>query len=395
MVRTSAEIDPKSSQSGVGQEPCNGSGSAGASKTGVVLSTNTTISKSDTKIGEYPVGPLAAGASHSQGGSYPVPLNFNGTYYVGAIADWYDQISETNDTNNALRSSSCSNGSLTVNTQGDLELISVTHSPCSVSSGGSISVTCQVRNNGPGSTGASMTGIYLSKDTAISTSDTKIGEYPVGPLSAGSTHSQGGSYPVTIGLDGTFYVGAIADWNNQVSETNEGNNALRSSSCNSGSLNVLREAYLYASHDMIVASGLPNDNFCNTIWDTHLGLGEDNGTCIWPSPAGQIWSYIRFDVSNTNLLAAGVPSIFHNSLLSADFEWFKVQGCNTPYGAPVKLEANSTGWSPCSITWGNQTRDLRRHGSARRIDRRPDARGAGERRHPRSPPRARRLSGPR
>lgn len=334
----------------------NGPGHAGSFEVGIYLSSNSTITTGDDRIGTYTVGSLSIGATNSETGSYPVPTNLNGTYFVGVIADWNDQVVEENENNNELLSSSCGNGSLLVNPpQADLEPVSVTHSPCTVNAGSSISVTSQIRNNGPGSAGSFEVGIYLSTNTTISTSDPRIGAYSISSLSSGGTRTTTGTYATPAGFNGTYYVGCIADWNAQLSEGNEGNNDLRSSSCSNGSVDIngAREAYLSPVQDMVVASGLPSTNFCGTIWDNYLGLGNDN-YCIWASPAGDIWTYIQFDVSNSALLAAGVPSAYLNNLSGADLILKKMQDCSAPYGSAVKLEANSSSWSECSINWNNQ-----------------------------------------
>jgi len=342
----------------------NNGGVPASFEVGIYLSTDTTITPSDHRIGEYMVNSLNPGSTHSNSSGYTVPTLLSaGTYYVGGIADWNGSVSESNEGNNSLRSSSCSNGSLTVTDPPtpDLTMTTVSHSGCSANQGASITVNSTIMNSGGTTAASSEVGIYLSTNTTISTIGYRIGSYPVPSLGAGATFSNNAGYTVPILLaTGTYYVGCIADWNGNVAESNDSNNALRSSSCSNGSLTVTTpptEAYLYPRQDVVVASGVNsgNSNMLGTGWDTALGLGDDVN-CIYGSlyAAGPIWTYIEFDVSDSALISAGVPSNKTSSLLSSDFEWFKTQDCNAPYGSQVFLEANSSSWSESTITFNNQ-----------------------------------------
>jgi len=69
-------------------------------------------------------------------------------------------------------------------------------------------------------------GLYLSKDATITTADTKLGSRTVTSLAPGasSTASVNVKIPSRT-VEGTYYLGAIADSTNQVKESNETNNA--------------------------------------------------------------------------------------------------------------------------------------------------------------------------
>ena len=85
-------------------------------------------------------------------------------------------------------------------------------------------------NLGNGVSGPSTARIYLSTDPTITTSDTVLATLTTSQTLA--TVSQPGYYDhqtVTVTLPGnlapgTYYIGGIADYNNQVSESNEANN---------------------------------------------------------------------------------------------------------------------------------------------------------------------------
>jgi Ca2+-binding RTX toxin-like protein len=81
-------------------------------------------------------------------------------------------------------------------------------------------------NAGAASSTASTTGLYLSTDSNITTSDMLLGTFSSPSLSVGGSHSE--SIPLSLPTNltaGTYYLGVIADYNSQVNESNETNNA--------------------------------------------------------------------------------------------------------------------------------------------------------------------------
>lgn len=108
----------------------------------------------------------------------------------------------------------------------DLVVTSVT-SPSSGVAGGTIDVTSVVKNQGSAAADASRLGYFLSTDSTISLSDidTRWG-CDVPALAAGASYSNC-TGPIEIPADvapGTYYLGAYADKNQQVAESNENNN---------------------------------------------------------------------------------------------------------------------------------------------------------------------------
>jgi subtilase family serine protease len=154
-----------------------------------------------------------------------------GTYYIGGIADYNNHVGESNETNNTynvvpitLRAPQSA-----ASPQPDLsEYVAVDKS--TVDSGGSITIDAYNMNTGNAVSPGSTAQIFLSTDSTITTSDTVLAALTTsGPL---ATVGQNGYYDhqtVTVNLPGnlapgTYYIGGIADYNNQVSESNEGNN---------------------------------------------------------------------------------------------------------------------------------------------------------------------------
>ena len=87
-------------------------------------------------------------------------------------------------------------------------------------------VSVRIENQGTDSSGSFYWGIYLSTDTTITTNDIELDTYYKSSISAGNSYSSGSKsvqIPTTI-TGGRYYVGALADINNQVSESDENNN---------------------------------------------------------------------------------------------------------------------------------------------------------------------------
>jgi len=149
-----------------------------------------------------------------------------GAYYLGMIVDSGGVIAEVNEANNAAWTT------ITVASAGakpNLEAVSCSVSPTTATAGSSVSFTSRGRNSG--SVGASdfVWGIYLSTDATITPGgDTRVMALDVpGGWNAGyDSGDVARSVPLPGSLpDGTYHVGIYFDTGNQVSETNEGDNA--------------------------------------------------------------------------------------------------------------------------------------------------------------------------
>jgi subtilase family serine protease len=203
---------------------------------GIFLSADPVISESDTLIGYRYVPGLAPGASSSDATVATIPGNLQpGTYYIGAIADnfhlylydpeyeysWvvYNNAKESDETNNALA------GNQITITGPDLTMTSVS-GPANGLAGKPVVISNAVTASG-GGTGPFSVGFYLSKDSIITTSDTYLGNRFIAGLAPGASDAADTTFTIPANLaPGTYYIGAIADYQNQVSESNEANNAL-------------------------------------------------------------------------------------------------------------------------------------------------------------------------
>ena len=95
----------------------------------------------------------------------------------------------------------------------------------SVVGGGAATFSYHVQNSGTGSAGASTSKVYLSTDATITSSDTLLGSINDAALAAGAfaTDNMSITLPGPLAA-GTYYIGVIADANNQVNESSESNN---------------------------------------------------------------------------------------------------------------------------------------------------------------------------
>ncbi len=106
-------------------------------------------------------------------------------------------------------------------TSPDLTITSFT-SPSSGTQDQDFNVSATVKNNGSISASSFRIGIYRSSNNIISTSDTLLGYCDVSSLGGGSSTTC--AKAVSISTTGDQYVGAIADYQSYVSESNESNN---------------------------------------------------------------------------------------------------------------------------------------------------------------------------
>ncbi|MDD5774105.1 MAG: CARDB domain-containing protein, partial [bacterium] len=193
-----------------------------ASYIGLYISTDSTITTSDTRLGTAYIASLAAGASRYSTTSVAISSTLApGQYYIGAIADYSNVIKESDETNNVLV------GNPINITPGADVIISAVSGPLSGATGTSISITSTVKNQGVGAISTSTAGIYISTDSTITTSDTRLGTAAIASLAAGASGYATTSVAISSTLaPGQYYIGAIADYNNARKESDETNNAL-------------------------------------------------------------------------------------------------------------------------------------------------------------------------
>ena len=92
--------------------------------------------------------------------------------------------------------------------------------------GEALTVTWDIGNIGPGAAAGATSGIYLSADATVTTSDLRIGTLPVsGFVTPGTSAPQSGLFHLEGFIaPGTYHLGVIADPFGATAEENEGNN---------------------------------------------------------------------------------------------------------------------------------------------------------------------------
>ena len=192
-----------------------GSGRSASTTLRWYLSTDATVSTSDTEVGTDYVTRLSAGRTSAESIGLRAPSNA-GTYYYGACVESVS--GESNTGNN------CSSAvTVTVGAAPAPELIveAPTVSSSSPSAGGSFTLRATVRNQGSGRSASTTLRWYLSTDATVTTSDTEVGTDYVTRLSAGRTSAESIRLRAPSSA-GTYYYGACVE--SVSGESNTGNN---------------------------------------------------------------------------------------------------------------------------------------------------------------------------
>jgi subtilase family serine protease len=200
-----------------------GTNDASSSTFGFYFSTNTVFDASDVLIGTSTGGVLGAGQQAPRSSIYTVPPSAVGTYYLLAVADPLNAVSESNEQNNVAVFAT----PITVNA-GSIDIVvsqpRVFSSPAAA--GGTVNLTCFNQNTGTVTAPGHDMGVFLSTDATFSTNDVLLNYTSVSSMAPGfgTTRSINNVViPRTTPL-GTYYVIFVADLLNQVIETNKQNN---------------------------------------------------------------------------------------------------------------------------------------------------------------------------
>jgi subtilase family serine protease len=195
-----------------------GSGTVPASFTRFYLSTNVTFDSQDTLLpGGRPVPALAAGANSTGSTALTLPSPMGvGRHYIIAKADGDGAIDESQESNNTL------GRPITVGP--DLRISSLTV-PFPVVAGSTVNVTDVVQNQGGEGSPAATTRYFLSANGSFDAGDIPLGSRLVPALGPGASSSGTTAMTIPAGTTpGYYYVLALADHDEVVTETDENNN---------------------------------------------------------------------------------------------------------------------------------------------------------------------------
>jgi subtilase family serine protease len=252
--------------------------SSGSFDWAMYLSTDSTITTSDTQVGYDQSKSSISGGSYSSDSlstSNRIPSSLNpGTYYWGYIVDVDDDVDEQDENNNDY---TCSQ----VTIEDDLPDIvadDVGTSSSSAVMGDTISVTYRIDNDGHDYTGSFYWELYLSTDRTITTSDIFVDEFSRSSISPGYYYS-GTQYSVQIpsGINpGYYYLGMIADSRTSVSELDETNNVV----ADSGRINIEEQADLVPGTVSGPNSAYTGDQV-SLSWRINNDGDDDSGWFYW------------------------------------------------------------------------------------------------------------------
>ncbi len=205
---------------------------SGAFRVGIYLSPNPSVSTSDTLLGSRVVNGLGAGQTSGSNAPYTVPSGLPaGTYFVGVFVDDLTQVVELSEGNNVQMAAGTLNYSTSGNPMANLTMDSIDVNLGAVEIGNNLSIITTVTNTGDENAPPFLVGIYLSDDQDVTTADLPLVVRSVHTgLNAGFTSVQ--SAPVLVPASipaGTYYVGAIADKDGTITESNETDNLVLSS----------------------------------------------------------------------------------------------------------------------------------------------------------------------
>jgi subtilase family serine protease len=193
----------------------------GGSTSRIFLSADPLIDPFDTVLQIRTVPTLGAFGEFAQNYVVTVPPNLvPGTYYIGGLADFHNQVAETNEGDNNFNRIQ-----LTVTAPPNLTEVVTALTSTTVAAGGSFSFATNTVNNGPSAAAGSTARIYISTDSVITAQDTLLASHVAPSLGAGQGSAQNFAVNLPGNLaPGTYYIGGLADYFNQVGEGNEGDN---------------------------------------------------------------------------------------------------------------------------------------------------------------------------
>ena len=197
------------------------------------LSGDATITPSDYLLGQYPLFALDPDVSQHYNEMVNIPTNIpDGSYYLGAVADEADNVSEDDETNNTGVTGSAAITLGGANGAPDLVIGNVVLNPSAGQAGTSTEVSFELRNIGSAAAGAPHNvRIYWSADNTAGPGDGEMATVAVYDIiPAGGVQNISRNVNILQGTPaGNYYVVVVADVDNNVIESDENNNAASAS----------------------------------------------------------------------------------------------------------------------------------------------------------------------
>lgn len=193
---------------------------ANTSTVGYYLSADAVLDVADQLLGNSPGYPLLPGQSAPRYATMTVPTGtVSGNYYILFAADYLNQVNESNEANNVTAVSF-----QVIPSSADLIIQQATVSPQNTAVGNPLSLSCSIVNQG-NATASSSVGYYFSTNATLDAADQLLTTQYGPPLVPPYGSSRYGTAAVPSGVaPGTYYILFVADYQNQVTKSNEANN---------------------------------------------------------------------------------------------------------------------------------------------------------------------------
>lgn len=234
---------------------------------------------------------LAPGQSSPAADTVTIPGTVaEGTYYLVAVADSNGAVMEEDETNNAMAASQTI---AITGTQPDLAITALS-GPSNITRDVPFNVITTVSNLVSTAAGGFRVGIYLSTDPTVTTGDIFIGSRSIAGLagSTSNTATTSVTVPSATVPAGTYYLGAIADDQGAVSESNESNNtAVLGGASNSTLLTTDKDFIAGLPGSNVAVAGRGNTGHVTlaqsaVVWNLQTTWNApDAGTRVTPSAA--------------------------------------------------------------------------------------------------------------
>ncbi|GAB3852619.1 hypothetical protein GCM10028822_20540 [Hymenobacter terrigena] len=198
-----------------------GNSTAAPANINFYLSTDNVFSANDVLVGSQTNPTLTGGGYLSIYSPITVPTGTaSGTYYLLFVADPANAVTETNENNNVASTT------LIVTAPGiDLLISQVFMNLTSVAPGTPVAATSYIYNAGNTTSPSSSVGYYLSTNATLDANDVLLSTTTGGQLGAYQSSTSYSNVTIPTGtVAGTYYLLAVADPLNVVTETNETNN---------------------------------------------------------------------------------------------------------------------------------------------------------------------------
>ncbi|GAB2531298.1 CARDB domain-containing protein [Rufibacter soli] len=194
---------------------------ASTSTLGYYLSTNNTFDAADVALTTTTGGSLAATASAAKSATLTIPTGTAaGSYYVLFVADPAKAVTESDEDNNVA-----SVALTVIEPTVDLVLKTPALSVATVLTGNTVAASVTIENTGTVAASNSTVHYFLSANNTYEATDVALGSSTGGSLAAATSAAKSETLTIPAGTAaGTYFVLFVADKDNTILESNEGNN---------------------------------------------------------------------------------------------------------------------------------------------------------------------------